>query len=156
MEVTLKIFGKPQQQPRAKVRAFAAGGKVHAQVYDDKTHPVQAYKAAIRQEAGAMASKHSLPWPLDRRWPARLSVRCIFPRQQSHVWKTRPMPAYPHVHKPDVDNLLKSVMDALTGVAYVDDTQVVEARIIKWRSSGDEQPRTEITIWWDQEGHWSA
>ena len=38
-----------------------------------------------------------------------------------------PMPAV----KPDLDNLMKSITDALNGVAYDDDSQIVEARILK-------------------------
>ena len=40
--------------------------------------------------------------------------------------------------KPDMDNILKVVMDALNKVAYKDDKQVIEVRCRKWysRSSG--------------------
>lgn len=40
--------------------------------------------------------------------------------------------------KPDIDNVLKAVLDALNKVAYEDDKQVVEVRCRKWysRSSG--------------------
>ena len=40
--------------------------------------------------------------------------------------------------KPDIDNVLKVVLDALNKVAYADDKQVVEVRCRKWysRSSG--------------------
>ena len=37
--------------------------------------------------------------------------------------------------KPDMDNILKVVMDALNKVAYEDDKQVVEVRCRKWYSS---------------------
>ena len=35
---------------------------------------------------------------------------------------------------PDIDNVLKAVMDALNGVAYEDDKQVVEVICRKWYS----------------------
>ena len=40
--------------------------------------------------------------------------------------------------KPDIDNVLKVVLDALNGVAYEDDKQVIEVICRKWysRSSG--------------------
>lgn len=40
--------------------------------------------------------------------------------------------------KPDIDNVLKVVLDALNGVAYVDDKQVIGVICRKWysRSSG--------------------
>lgn len=37
--------------------------------------------------------------------------------------------------KPDIDNILKVVLDALNGVAYEDDKQVVEVRCRKWYSN---------------------
>ena len=45
--------------------------------------------------------------------------------------------------KPDIDNLAKTVLDALLGVAYVDDNQVAELECRKFYA---EKPRTEIYI----------
>lgn len=45
--------------------------------------------------------------------------------------------------KPDADNLLKSVADALNGVAYTDDSQIVSATVRKFWS---EQGSAEITL----------
>lgn len=39
--------------------------------------------------------------------------------------------------KPDADNILKAVLDALNGVAYEDDRQVVEVLCIKKYIGGD-------------------
>lgn len=46
--------------------------------------------------------------------------------------------------RPDADNLLKSVADALNEVAYRDDSQIVYAEISKRYSS---RPRIEVTLW---------
>lgn len=45
--------------------------------------------------------------------------------------------------KPDIDNVYKIVADALNGIAYRDDSQIVAASIEKHYS---EQPRVEIEI----------
>lgn len=45
--------------------------------------------------------------------------------------------------KPDVDNVLKAVMDALNGLAYDDDKQIVKVWVFKKYS---EVPRTTILI----------
>lgn len=36
-----------------------------------------------------------------------------------------------HTSRPDADNLLKLVGDAMNGICYADDSQVVDARVIK-------------------------
>lgn len=45
--------------------------------------------------------------------------------------------------KPDIDNIIKSVLDALNGVAYHDDTQVVAVFAEKYYS---DTPRVEVEI----------
>lgn len=45
--------------------------------------------------------------------------------------------------KPDIDNVYKIVADALNGIAFDDDSQIVSARIEKYY---DECPRVEISI----------
>ena len=45
--------------------------------------------------------------------------------------------------KPDFDNVVKAVCDALNGTAYDDDKQIVEARVMKFYS---DNPRVEIAI----------
>lgn len=45
----------------------------------------------------------------------------------------------------DIDNLQKLVLDALNGVAYVDDWQVAE--LTSTRAYDKAHPRTEVTIW---------
>ena len=45
--------------------------------------------------------------------------------------------------KPDWDNMAKSITDALNGLAYKDDNQIVEAHVYKFYS---EDPRAEIII----------
>lgn len=45
--------------------------------------------------------------------------------------------------KPDIDNIVKAVLDALNKVAYRDDTQVVELQVRKQYS---ERPRLEICL----------
>lgn len=58
----------------------------------------------------------------------------FFKRPKSHLTskgELRKGAPQEHTQKPDVDKLLRCVLDALTGVAYKDDSQVWEARGIK-------------------------
>lgn len=45
--------------------------------------------------------------------------------------------------KPDIDNVIKAIADALNTVAYHDDTQIVDCQCRKFYS---EQPRVDVTI----------
>ena len=59
----------------------------------------------------------------------------------SHILKDD-APEY-HVTKPDSDNLIKFVCDALNGVFYKDDSQITRIQAVKVYAK---EPSTEITI----------
>ena len=152
-EATVKLFipGTPIPMPRAK--ASRRGNHIHMRT-PTKTpsvndNGVKGFRAAI---AIVCAVNH----------PAKIisgavRVDCLylFPRQARKVWKTKPMPRYRHVSRPDIDNLDKMVFDSITqamdshGVPYIwhDDTQVQCGSHEKWYCSGDEQPGTFVKIW---------
>ena len=48
-----------------------------------------------------------------------------------------------HTKRPDCDNLAKSILDALNGIAYDDDSQICSLSVFKFY--GDE-PRVEISL----------
>ncbi|HCT63885.1 MAG TPA: RusA family crossover junction endodeoxyribonuclease [Lachnospiraceae bacterium] len=45
--------------------------------------------------------------------------------------------------KPDCDNVAKIILDALNGIAYADDKQVVRLTVEKWYS---DKPRVEVVL----------
>ena len=51
--------------------------------------------------------------------------------------------------KPDVDNIAKLVLDALNGVAWVDDTQVTDLQVIKEDRERGLTERTFIFVSWE-------
>ena len=103
---------KPRAQPRPRVTRN--GGII-------PNKGVEEYKEAIRQEARKVFDE-----PFDG--PVALQVR--FTRGES-VFVT--IGTFPEgdIKRPDGDNLIKAVMDALNGVAYHDDSQVVHGYWIK-------------------------
>lgn len=105
----LIVVGKPIAQPRH--RASARGGFVR--MYLPADHPVHEYKRAIVEQV------RSARW--DRiEGPVRLE--CVF----SFASARPPKHSQYKISKPDLDNLEKAVMDALTTAgAWVDDSQVV-------------------------------
>jgi Holliday junction resolvase RusA-like endonuclease len=46
--------------------------------------------------------------------------------------------------KPDIDNLAKATMDAITGICFEDDKQIVSCKLDKYYSA---EPRTEVKVW---------
>ena len=78
--------------------------------------------------------------------PVNLSVSFSLPRPKSMMWKTKPMHCDFHWRRPDLDNLLKAVNDALDGLAWRDDGQITTLTASKWVAAGDEQPHIYIFI----------
>lgn len=62
--------------------------------------------------------------------------------------KSRPkrVSSEPDTFKPDFDNIEKLIADALTGLAYEDDKQVVDCHTIKHPRVRDRAARTDITV----------
>ena len=129
----LIVNHEPVGQPRHRISTF---GK-HARMYLPTKHPVHAFKKAIQAEFGGKSICHEA---------VEIVVNAWFARPKSKTWKTRPMPSYRHTKKPDADNVLKAVLDALNGLAWVDDAQVFSATVRKFVCSGECVPRCEIVI----------
>ena len=78
--------------------------------------------------------------------PVTLEIRAYFPLPvgKSKDWKAFALAGSLRPHKkPDWDNVGKLVSDALNGIAYFDDCQVVDARVRKYYA---EVPRLEIEV----------
>lgn len=67
-----------------------------------------------------------------------------------HLPTSRPkrVESEPDLVKPDVDNVAKLVLDALNGVAWVDDTQVTHLSVIKHSRTRRDGDETRVMIWW--------
>lgn len=87
--------------------------------------------------------------------PVALAVEFVFPRSKSHYGTGRnahllksSAPRYPAKNLGDLDNLVKLVKDALNGIAYDDDSQIVKVAAAKRWAADGEQPHTAIQIRW--------
>ena len=73
-----------------------------------------------------------------------------------HISIRRPLPksrpkrveSEPDIYKPDADNIAKAVLDALSGLAYDDDRQVVVLSVIKYSRAryGSDTDRMHVVI----------
>jgi crossover junction endodeoxyribonuclease RusA len=60
--------------------------------------------------------------------------------------KSLPKRASQHLKKPDIDKLARAVLDALTGILYHDDSEVVRLEVTKRYATTTEAPSVRITI----------
>lgn len=131
----------PVAQPRQRHRIVQGhNGRMFASNYTPKNDPVNAFKAAIQLAAADVLGGP----PTDS--PVVVTLTCVMPRPKGKVWKTKPMPRYPHTSKPDAENIGKAVLDALTGLAWRDDSQVYSLLIEKYVAAGNEAPHVDIEI----------
>lgn len=136
MEIRFVVPGIPIAQPRQRHRVVCG----HAQNYTPAKHPVNQFK---RDAAIAVAKLYQGP-PLEG--PLYMEIVFVMPRPGRLIWKTRPMPREPHTAKPDRDNLMKSLQDALNGLLYVDDSQLCDGPVSKVIAAGNEQAQTIVTL----------
>ena len=108
----------PVGQPRHRVSTVRG----HARLYLPSKHPVHQFKAAIK--AAFPRQKKVLN-------AIEIIVAAWFARPKSKTRKTIPNLRYWHATKPDADNVLKAILDALNGLAWVDDCQIASAKITK-------------------------
>lgn len=146
MTLSFTVYGKAA--PAGSKRAFNQGG--HIRVVDANPN-AKGWKNDVAQaaihamlEPGDDSSRILEIGPL-LTGPLSLSIVFVIPRPKSHYGKRglRPTaPARPTV-KPDLLKLARGVEDALTGVIYRDDAQIVGELLIK---EYGEPARVEITI----------
>ena len=134
-ELSFTAYGTPQ--PQGSSKAFVRGNRAYITSANPKMKP---YRHTLTQVAEEAREKITLlTGPLfPRPGAVEATVLWILSKPKSTPKKiTRP------TKKPDTDKLLRAVLDALTGVAYEDDSQVV--KVLAEKQYGVPE-RTEVTI----------
>ncbi len=116
--IEFEVFGVPI--PKGSTKAFMRPGMKFPIVTadNDKTKP---WAQMVKLVAQQMRPKEI--WD----GPVALQIRFQMPRPKS-LPKTR---FSFHLKKPDLDKLLRNIKDALKGVLYLDDAQVVATDVVK-------------------------
>lgn len=128
----LTVPGTPQ--PAGSKRAFVVqkrGGKPRAIVTDDNR------KSGAWKDKVALFARDAMKGVSPDAGPLSLDVTFTLPRPTSHYRSGKNAallkagaPLYPTT-RPDSTKLLRAVEDALLGIVYEDDSQVVETRVVK-------------------------
>jgi len=127
----------PVAQPRPRAAVVCGHAKVRTA---DSKHPINVFKATVRLAASAAYSGPPLEGHI---W---LALLFVMPRPRAKCWKKKPMPREWYSGAKDRDNLQKGLLDALNGLTWCDDKQVVSGPCDVVIASGCEQPHVSVVI----------
>lgn len=136
---SINIPTVPVAQPRQRHRVAMVRGRAMAMNYTPTKDPVNAYKAALQAAACAVLSA-----PSDK--PLCVSMTFVMDRPKKLLGKKSPAGRLPYNRKPDIDNFLKSTMDALNGFVWCDDSQIGRVVAEKWYRAKDETPCVTLQV----------
>lgn len=134
--ISFTIPGKPIAKKRPKFARM--GGFVKTYTPKETLN----YESEVRLYFNLSKPKQFVPFD----GAVAMKVCAYFPIPKSTTKKMRALmetEKYPHIKKPDQDNISKIISDALNKVAYRDDSQVSDA-IVRKRYS--KVPRVEVFI----------
>jgi len=127
MQIVFEVLGDPKGKGRPR---FSRHGKF-TKVYTDQA--TLDYETAIQSCASkAMGLQKPLETPVSVFLYIRLPVPQSYSKKRTEAClagSERPS------KKPDIDNVAKCFLDAMNGVVYLDDTQVVDLHIKKLYSA---------------------
>ena len=133
MTITVTIPGEPVGKGRPKfTKAGTAYTPSKTRAYENKVTFL--YKMAAK---GRKFQRHM---------PVAVEIRAYYeiPQSDSKRQRERKLSgAIMPCKKPDIDNVVKAVLDAINGIAYEDDAQVV---MISAQKAYSERPRVEISV----------
>ncbi len=127
--MNLTIYGKPQ--PKERPRVYNGHGITPTRTRN--------YEAMIAAEWRA-----EYPNPIEG--DIRIEIRFFMPTPISWSKQKKERAERGIIRpsvRPDIDNLVKIILDGLNAVAFLDDKQVIELAAAKYYSA---EPRTEILV----------
>jgi len=141
MKLEFTVYGKPAQMGSKK--AFVRGGR--AIITDDNSDKRKQWANAVSSKAAeVMAGATVISSPVS------LQVIFFFGRPKSHFGSGRNASQLKasaperHAQTPDLDKLVRCLGDALTGIVYRDDSQIVALSAERRWTEGQE--RCEMVI----------
>lgn len=134
MEVNFTIYGEPKGKGRPRFNTKTG----HAITPKDTVnYETLVHMEYLNQCGNAKFSDDAM---LDMRIKAYYSIPKSKSKKQQNLMRegiVRP------IKKPDMDNCIKIIADALNKIAYRDDTQIVDCQVRKFYS---DNPRVEVRI----------
>lgn len=130
------VNGAPRGKQRARTFYNARMGKMQSITPEATKDYESLIRWSFKQAGGEYAGDKDI----------KLRIAAVYPIPKSFSKSKRQEAIegriFPKV-KPDIDNIAKSVLDALNGVCYADDKQVVDLAVYKVYGT---EPRLEVTV----------
>lgn len=135
IQIKFEVPGDPRGKGRPKFRRVGS----FVRTYTDKK--TQTYEALVKQCAEEV---FDFDEPLEGPISLFLCIRLPIPKSHSKKRSAACLSGLEApTKKPDIDNILKSVMDGLNGTIYKDDNQVVD---VSMKKIYDLNPGIEVVI----------
>lgn len=135
MKIKFVVAGEPQGKGRPRFIRTATGGRA---ITPPRT---RAYEDFIKWEYYRQCN-----YFFNDKTMLKMEIKAFFKVPESKSKKQKEKMLNNEIlptKKPDMDNIVKAVADALNKVAYKDDSQIVECTVKKYY---DKEPRIEIYI----------
>ena len=121
--IYMVIEGKPEPKGRPRFRRV----KNFVQTYTPAK--TKTYEAKVQELAKQAMGSHE---PLETPVAVQITIRLPIPKSYSKKRTSDCLNKYEMpIKKPDWDNVAKAVTDAMNGIVYVDDAQIVAATVHK-------------------------
>lgn len=134
--ISFQVPAIPVAQPRQRVTVSKSG---HARTYTPTKHPANVFKATCQMAVQAVYQGGPLEGPLS------IAIAFVLPRPKSTLKKHAGRRLW-HAKRPDFDNLCKSLMDALSGILWRDDSQICIVTVKKLVAAEDESPCCYVSL----------
>lgn len=131
-QIGFRVNHRPQPQPRPK--AARMGGMVR--IYTPQLAAVTRYKEAVKEAFLMALLEHGVSLQDWEPWnqPLAVSLRFVMKRPDNQCGDKFRQEEHRHTKKPDLDNLAKGTLDALSGYAWTDDSFVTDLMLSKFTS----------------------
>lgn len=120
MKIEFTVYGKPE--PQGSSRAFMVKGRP---IITSSNKNLKSWRQELSKAAmSACCDSEPDVWPLEKRTPVQVALQFFFKPPQKNKLNQK-------TTRPDVDKLMRAVLDGMSGIVYEDDCQVAHAQISK-------------------------
>ena len=141
--VKFDVVGPPVGKERAVVTLSKRGASAHTPkrtvLYESKV----AWAATEAFRKPAFAGRHGVPF--DVPVGVMIHIKKLIPKSWSKKRKAEALELGWASSYPDIDNVIKSILDAMNGIAYLDDKQVVQ--VFAQRTYSEHREFVEVVVY---------